>query len=75
MRRKGCWTMHVTVRDEEVRAFYSPAELARYLNITPRTLGTMLARRVIASYKVEGSRRIAADDVDRYLAQCRQEVA
>jgi excisionase family DNA binding protein len=67
--------MYVMVRDEQVRAFYSPAELARYLNITPRTLGTMLARRVIPSYKVEGSRRIAADDVDRYLAQRRQEAA
>jgi excisionase family DNA binding protein len=67
--------MRVTVRDEQVRAFFSPAELARYLNITPRTLGTMLARRVIASYKVEGSRRIAADDVDRYLAQRRQDAA
>jgi hypothetical protein len=50
--------MHVTVRDEQVRAFYSPAELARYLNITPRTLGTMLARR---GYRVVQGRGEPAD--------------
>jgi len=64
--------MHVTVRDEQVRAFFTPAELARYLNVTPRTVATLLARGVIPSYKVGGNRRIAADDLDRYLASCRQ---
>jgi excisionase family DNA binding protein len=67
--------MRVMVRDEQVRAFFTPAELARYLNVTPRTVASMLAGGVVPSYKVGGNRRIAAEDLDRYLARCRQDAA
>lgn len=63
--------VEVTVRPIEQRAFYTPRTLAERLAVSPRTVRDMLARRVIASYLVEGSRRIDPADVDAYLAQRR----
>lgn len=57
------------------RPFYTTRSLAAKLGTTTRTVQTMLARGTIASYKIEGSRRIAPADVDAYLARCREETA
>lgn len=65
--------MSVKVRDIEVEQFFTPTSLATYLNLSPRTVRDMLKRRVIASYRVEGARRIAPDDVEQYLASRRDE--
>ena len=61
----------VTVRVER-RAFFTPRTLAAYLAVSERTVRQMLADHVIASYRVEGSRRIDPQDVDSYLADRRE---
>lgn len=58
----------VRVSDDDRRPFFTPGSLAEYLNLSPRTVRDMLRRRVLPSYKFEGSRRIAAEDVDAYIA-------
>lgn len=55
------------------RAFFTTRSLAAYLAISPRTVKDMLARGVLPSYRVEGSRRIDPADVDAYLARCREQ--
>ncbi len=57
----------------EREPFFTPRGLAEYLNVSERTVRAMLADGKIASYLVEGSRRIAAEDVDLYLASRRDE--
>lgn len=63
------------VETEERRAFFTPKALAAYLSLSERTVRQMLADRAIASYRVAGQRRIAAEDVDTYLAARRTERA
>jgi excisionase family DNA binding protein len=58
----------VRVTGQERQAFFTPKTLAEYLSLSERTVREMLARRVIASYRVEGARRIDPADVDHYLA-------
>jgi excisionase family DNA binding protein len=55
----------------ERRAFFTVRSLATYLAISERTVRDMLARGVVPSYRVEGSRRIDPVDVDAYLARCK----
>lgn len=57
------------------RAFFTPETLAGYLSLSGRTVRDMLRRGEIPSYKLGGARRIDPEDVDRYLAERRQEVA
>lgn len=68
-------TVAVRITREERRPFFTPRGLAEYLNVDPRTVRRMLNRGVIPSYKIEGARRIDAEDVDRYLAARREEAA
>jgi excisionase family DNA binding protein len=66
----------VTVRvTESRRAFFTPMTLAQHLAVSERTVRSMLAAGKIASYKVEGARRIDPADVDTYLANRREEKA
>jgi excisionase family DNA binding protein len=65
----------VRVIDIERRAFFTPTTLAQYLAVSERTVRSMLGAGKIASYKVEGSRRIDPADVDTYLANRREEAA
>jgi excisionase family DNA binding protein len=67
--------MSVRVTETERRAFFTPKTLAQYLAISERTVRSMLASGRIASYRVEGARRIDPRDVDRYLANRREERA
>lgn len=55
----------------ERKPFFTPRSLAEYLAVSRTTVYEMLDRGVIPSYKFEGSRRIAAEDVDRYVAASR----
>ena len=48
----------VRVIETERRAFFTPTRLALYLALSERTVRSMLAAGKIASYKVEGARRI-----------------
>lgn len=55
------------------RAFFTPRALAEYLSVSERTIREMVRTGELASYKVAGSRRIAAEDVESYLAEHRTE--
>jgi excisionase family DNA binding protein len=61
----------VTVITEPLRPFFTPRKLAAYLDVSERTVRSMLANGTIPSYLIEGSRRIDPSDVDAYLAGCR----
>jgi excisionase family DNA binding protein len=63
----------VVVLAEQPRPFFTPRGLAEYLALSERTVRAMVADGKIASYLIEGSRRIAAEDVDLYLASRRDE--
>jgi excisionase family DNA binding protein len=63
--------MTVRVTGQERRAFFTPKTLAQYLALSERTVRSMLADGKIASYRVEGARRIDPSDVDSYLARRR----
>jgi excisionase family DNA binding protein len=65
----------IRVTDIERRAFFTPKTLAEYLHISDRQVRNLLKSGKLPSYRVEGSRRIAPEDVDRYLRQRRQEAA
>lgn len=65
----------IDIKDPDTRPFFTPQTLAKRLGLSPRTVREMLRRGSIASYKIEGARRIDPDDVDRYLAERRQEKA
>jgi excisionase family DNA binding protein len=56
-----------------LRPFFTIATLATYLNLSTKTVKTMLERGDIPSYKIGAARRIAADDVDVWLAARREE--
>lgn len=58
---------------DERRAFFTPRALAEYLALSERTVRAMLADGEIPSYRIAGSRRVAARDVDVYLSRCRDE--
>lgn len=65
----------VKILDERRRPFFTMESLAAYLSLSTRTVRDMLKRGVIPSYKIGGARRIKPEDVDRYLAEHRQEKA
>lgn len=48
-------------------AFFTAKSLAAYLDVSPRLVRQMLADGKIPSYTIEGSRRIAPEDVEAYL--------
>lgn len=56
----------------ERRAFFSTASLAKYLEISERTIRDWINDGVLPSYRLGGTRRIAADDVDTFLRQRRE---
>jgi excisionase family DNA binding protein len=58
---------------EDRRPFFTPRKLAAYLDVSERTVRQLLGDDEIPSYKVAGARRIAAEDVDAYLARHRSE--
>jgi excisionase family DNA binding protein len=64
--------LETTSADPE-QPFFTIKQLAAYLNVSERTVRDMLARHRIASYRVEGQRRIAVEDVDAYLRRQRDE--
>ncbi len=65
----------VAIAAEERRAFFTPNDLARYLGLSIRTVRQILSEGKIASYTFEGARRIAAEDVDAYVAANRAQNA
>jgi excisionase family DNA binding protein len=65
----------VRVVTQELRPFFTPRTLAKYLSISEGTVRDMLSKDRIPSYKVEGQRRIDPDDVEKYLARNRSRAA
>lgn len=63
------------IAEQNLRPFFTPKTLAAYLSISERTVRQMLADHRIASYRVEGQRRIDLKDVESYLARHRSEAA
>jgi excisionase family DNA binding protein len=64
--------MSVRITERERRGFFTPKTLAQYLALSERTVRSMLAAGKVASYRVEGARRIDPADVDCYLARHRE---
>lgn len=60
---------------DDRRPFFTPKTLAEYFDVSERTIFQMITDGEIASYKIAGRRRIAAEDADQYLARHRQDVA
>ncbi|MGH3415532.1 MAG: helix-turn-helix domain-containing protein [Actinocrinis sp.] len=67
-------TIRVAGQDD-LRPFFTPKTLAQYLAVSERTVRQMVADRRIASYRVEGQRRIDHKDVESYLAGRRSDAA
>jgi excisionase family DNA binding protein len=53
---------------DDRRPFFTPKTLAAILVVSERTVRQMIADSKIASYKIAGQRRVAAADIDAYLA-------
>ena len=73
MSRRARHPAEVVVTHEQRRPFFTPRGLADYLTLSERTVRAMITEGKIASYTIEGSRRIAAEDVDAYLGARRDE--
>lgn len=58
----------VEIDHADPRPCHSPASLANVLAVGRSTIYVMLEHRKLRSFKVGGQRRIAPEDVDRYLA-------
>lgn len=65
----------LVVQELDLRPFFTPKTLAAYLSVSERTVRQMLADHRIASYRVEGQRRIDHKDVEAYLAAHREDAA
>jgi excisionase family DNA binding protein len=63
----------VKVSEAVREPFYTPKTLAALLQVSERTVRTMLAERRIASYRVLGQRRVSAEDLAAFLAGNRDE--
>lgn len=53
--------------------WYTPATLARELDVSERTVRKWVRQRKLASYKIGGSRRFKPADVEAFLARFRDE--
>ncbi len=56
-------------------AFFTERSLAAYLAVSDRTIRNWISRGELPSYKLGSARRIDPADVDRFLAQRRDEAA
>jgi excisionase family DNA binding protein len=63
----------VRVSEVEREPFYTPKTLARLLQVSERTVRTMLVEQRIASYRVMGQRRVSAEDLRVFLDRNRDE--
>jgi excisionase family DNA binding protein len=62
----------IRVGEQSREQFFTPNSLARYFNVTPRTVRQWLADGVLPSIPIEGVRRIDPADVDAYVDARRQ---
>lgn len=63
----------VRISEPSREPFYTPRTLAQLLQVSERTVRTMLAERQIASVKVMGQRRVSAEDLRVFLDRNRDE--
>ena len=57
------------IDDTPLRPYHSPKSMAQYLNVSERTVRAWIADRKIRSVRVGGQHRIAAEDLDVFLAK------
>lgn len=55
--------------------FFTERSLAAYLSVSDRTIRNWIRRGELPSYKLGAARRIDPADVDRFLAERREEAA
>lgn len=63
----------VRISEAVQQPFYTPKTLAQLLQVSERTVRTLLAERQIASVKVMGQRRVSAEDLRVFLDRNREE--
>lgn len=63
----------VIVKAPDREPFFTPKTLAQLLQVSERTVRTMLAEHRIASYRVMGQRRVSAEDLRVFLDRNRDE--
>lgn len=63
----------VRISEAVQQPFYTPKTLAQLLQVSERTVRTMLAEHRIASYRVMGQRRVSAEDLRVFLDRNRDE--
>ena len=63
----------VKISEPVTEPFYTPKTLAALLQVSERTVRTMLAEQRIASYRVMGQRRVSAEDLRVFLDRNRDE--
>jgi excisionase family DNA binding protein len=59
--------------DTERRAWFTPDSLSSYLQVSDRMIRKWVAEGRLTSYKLDGCRRFDPDDVDRFVAELRDE--
>ena len=58
--------------DAAPRAFFTPASLAAYLQVSDRMIRKWVAEGRLSSYKLDGCRRFDPADVDSFVARFRE---
>lgn len=59
--------------DTQRQAWFTPDTLAAYLQVSDRMIRKWVAEGRLASYKLDGCRRFDPDDVDRFVAELRDD--
>lgn len=65
----------IEITGRQRQAYFTVRSLADYLSLSERTVKEWLKEGVLPSYKIHGARRIDPVDVDRLIAESRQEKA
>jgi excisionase family DNA binding protein len=59
--------------DTQRQAWFTPDSLASYLQVSDRMIRKWVAEGRLVSYKLDGCRRFDPDDVDRFVAELRDD--
>jgi excisionase family DNA binding protein len=62
----------VTIETQR-QAWFTPDTLASYLQVSDRMIRKWVAEGRLVSYKLDGCRRFDPDDVDRFVAELRDD--
>lgn len=65
--------MSAVTIDTERQAWFTPDTLAAYLQVSDRMIRKWVAEGRLVSYKLDGCRRFDPADVDRFVAELRDD--